>query len=211
MKLPLKNDLEGYIRPLVKNNVYNAFKKVDRKLFVPKKWENLAYSDNSISLDGHSSISQPTLVAEMIDLLDLKGNERVLEIGTASGYSAAILSLCCKEVDTIEIDPSLSKSARERLSSLGFKNIEVYTGDGSLGLADKAPFDAIVVTAAVSEIPKTLVEPMKEGGRIVVPVQIKGSDLQELILGIKEKGRLATKSITIVKFVPLVDFYPPRE
>ena len=136
------------------NPVFKAFKKVDRKLFVPKRWEIYAYSDSAIPLNGESSISQPTLVAEMIDLLDLKGEERVLEIGTASGYSAAILSYCCKEVDTVEIDSSLASSVKERLMRLGFDNITVHLGDGSECLSSKAPFDAIIVTAAVSKIPK---------------------------------------------------------
>jgi len=157
--------------------VCEAFKKVDRKLFVPRQFVDFAYLDEAISLDKSSSISQPSLVADMINLLELKGRERVLEIGTASGYSAAILSLCTREVDT---------------------------GDGSAGLPSKAPFDGIVVAAAAKEIPKALIDQLKEGGRIVIPIQIEGSDMQELVLGTKRKNHLTTKPITVVKFVPLV-------
>lgn len=197
--------LEDYVSSQIKSDlVKKAFKKVDRKLFVPKQWVNQAYSDSPIPLDGNSSISQPSLVAQMIDLLELTGKEHVLEIGTASGYSVAILSLCCKEVDTIEIDPELAKNARKRLKSLGFNNITVHTGDGSLGLASKAPFDGIVVTAAAKEIPKPLINQLKEGKRIVVPIRMEESDMQELFVCLKLNNRLIKKPITPVRFVPLV-------
>ena len=199
-----KENLEEHIRPHVKNNVYEAFKKVDRRLFVPEKWANYAYSDNAIPLNADSSISQPSLVVEMIDLLELRGKEHVLEVGTASGYSAAILSLCSQKVDTIEIDSDLARKAKEKLKSLGFNNITVHTGDGSKGFPSEAPFEAIVVTAATREIPKALIDQLKERGRIVIPIQIEGSDLQELVLGIKKNNFFVTKPITIVKFVPLV-------
>ena len=205
MILSSKEQLENHVCSELKNDlVCEAFKKVDRKLFVPEQFVNFAYLDEAISLDEGSSISQPSLVAEMIDLFELTGKEHVLEIGTASGYSAAILSLCCRTVDTIEIDPKLAETAKKRLADLGFKNITVNAGDGSTGLLSKSPFDAIVVTAAVKEIPKALINQLNEGGRIVVPVQIEEADLQELVLGIKRKDRLITKPITTVKFVPLV-------
>ncbi|MCL5435414.1 MAG: protein-L-isoaspartate(D-aspartate) O-methyltransferase [Patescibacteria group bacterium] len=185
--------------------VDKAFKKVDRKLFAPKEYADLAYSDSAIPLGGGSSISQPSLVAEMIELLSLTGKEHVLEIGTASGYSAAILSYCCQKVDTIEINPRLAKTAKARLKALGYKNITVHTGDGALGLSAKAPFDAIVVTAAVEQIPKALTKQLKNGGRIVVPVGgTNASDMQQLVVGLKKGGKLITKLITTVRFVPLV-------
>ncbi len=200
-----KELLDEKIRLEVGNNrVFKAFKKVDRKLFVPKRWESYAYSDSAIPLDGESSISQPSLVAQMIDLLDLIGKERVLEIGTASGYSAAILSYCCKEVDTVEIDSSLASSAKERLMRLGFDNVTVHTGDGSLGLASRAPFDAIIVTAAAKEVPQALIDQLKNGGRIVIPLETQDSSSQELVFGLKKKDRLITEPVTIVRFVPLV-------
>jgi len=185
--------------------VCKAFKKVDRKLFAPEKWSEHAYSDNAIPLDNHSSISQPSLVAQMIDLLELTGGEHVLEIGTASGYSAAILSFCCKEVDTIEIDSELASSAKKRLMSLGFDNVKVHIGDGSLGIPSKAPFDAIVVTAAAQEFPKVLIDQLKEGGRMVIPIQMEESDMQELFVCLKVNNRLIKKPITAVKFVPLIE------
>lgn len=185
--------------------VNKAFNKVDRKLFVPRQYASLAYLDSPIPLGGGSFISQPSLVAEMIDLLELTGKEHVLEIGTASGYSAAILSYCCKRVDTIEINPSLAEKAKKRLQELGYKNITVHTGDGALGLSTEAPFDAIVVTAAVKQIPGALIEQLKNGGKIVVPVGgVNASDMQQLVVGLKKDNKLITKSIGTVKFVPLM-------
>ncbi len=189
---------------MIESLVNKAFKKVDRKLFAPKEYANLVYSDVPIPLDGDSSISQPSLVAEMIEFLRLTGKEHVLEIGTASGYSAAILSCCCKKVDTIEINPRLAKTAKKRLKALGYKNITVHTGDGTLGLPAKAPFDAIVVTAAAKEIPNALVEQLALGGRIVIPVGDVNSEMQQLIVGIKTKNKLLTKQVASVRFVPLV-------
>ncbi len=190
----------------IKNKlVCEAFKKVDRKLFVPEKWAYYAYLDSAILLSVNSSMSQPSLVAEMINLLELGGNEHVLEIGTASGYSAAILSLCCKKVDTIEIDPELGKSAKERLKLLGFKNVSVHIGDGSLGLPQKAPFDAIVVTAAAQKVPQALIDQLKEGGRMAIPIQMEDSDMQELFVCLKVNNRLIKKPVISVRFVPLVE------
>jgi protein-L-isoaspartate(D-aspartate) O-methyltransferase len=141
----------------------------------------------------------------MIELLELTGREHVFEIGTASGYSAAILSYCCKKVDTMEINPNLAKKAKARLKTLGYDNIAVYTGNGALGLSAEAPFDAIVVTAAAEKIPAALIEQLKNGGRIIIPVGgINESDTQQLILGIKKGNKLITKSVDTVKFVPLV-------
>jgi len=189
----------------MKQNLVNkAFRKVDRKLFAPKEYQGLTYSDTPIPLDGDSSISQPSLVAEMIELLKLTGKESVLEIGTASGYSAAILSYCCRKVDTVEINPRLAKAAKVRLKALGYKNIVVHIGDGTLGLPAKAPFDAIVVTAAAREIPNALVEQLAIGGRIVIPVGDINSEMQQLIVGIKTKNKLLTKQVASVRFVPLV-------
>lgn len=188
--------------PQIKNKlVCEAFKKVDRKLFVPEKWANYAYLDSAIPLNMNSSMSQPTLVAQMIDLLDLTGEEHVLEIGTASGYSAAILSLCCKKVDTIEIDSKLAKTAIKRLES--FDNISVHIGDGSLGLSQEAPFDAILVTAAAKEVPQALIDHLKEGGKIVIPIQMKEPDMQELFICLKLNNKLIKKPIIPVRFVPL--------
>ncbi len=184
--------------------VNRAFKKVDRKLFVPKQYAGVAYSDTPIPLGGGSFISQPSLVAEMIELLELTGKEHVLEIGTASGYSTAILSYCCRKEDTIEINPRLAKTAKVRLKALGYKNITVHAGNGTFGLPAKAPFDAIIVTAAAKEIPNALVEQLAVGGRIVIPVEDVNSEMQQLIVGIKTKNRLLTKQVASVRFVPLI-------
>lgn len=202
MILSSRKNLEDYVCPQIKNKlVCEAFKKVDRKLFVPEKWANYAYLDSAIPLNMNSSMSQPTLVAQMIDLLDLTGEEHVLEIGTASGYSAAILSLCCKKVDTIEIDSKLAKTAIKRLES--FDNISVHIGDGSLGLSQEAPFDAILVTAAAKEVPQALIDHLKEGGKIVIPIQMKEPDMQELFICLKLNNKLIKKPIIPVRFVPL--------
>ena len=205
MILSSRKQLENYVCLQTNKLVCQAFKKVDRKLFVPSRWINYAYSDSAIPLDGDSSISQPSLVAQMIDLLDLTGKERVLEIGTASGYSTAILSLCCKKVDTIEIDPELGENAKGRLKLLGFKNVSVHIGDGSLGIPSKAPFDAIVVTAAAQEVPQPLIDQLKEGGRMVIPIQMEEPDMQELFVCLKLNDRLIKKPIIPVRFVPLVE------
>lgn len=205
MILSSRKNLEHQIYSQIGNPlVYKAVKKVDRKLFVPKKWEKYAYNDNAITLDKNSSISQPSLVAKMIDLLKLTGNENVLEIGTGSGYSAAILSFCSREVNTIEIDPDLAGSAKKRLEFLKLKNVSFHVGDGSVGLESSAPYDCIIVNAVVKEIPKALIDQLKEGGRIVIPIQMKEPDIQELFVCLKLNNKLIKKSVTPVSFVPLV-------
>jgi protein-L-isoaspartate(D-aspartate) O-methyltransferase len=198
----LKRKLEKLVRPFVREKVFKAFKRVDRKLFVPEKFADLAYLDQAISLDVNTSISQPSLVAKMIDLLELKGDEKVLEIGTGSGYSSAILSLCCKEVQTIEIDRDLAEMARKRLEN--YENIVVYTGDGVKGLATKAPFDAIMVNATVRKIPQALIDQLNERGRMTVPIEGKELDSQILYVCQKNNKKLIKKSVTFVRFVPLV-------
>lgn len=185
-----KTFLKG-IMPFARNPiVHAAFERVDHYDFVPTGQEYLAYSVRGIiPLGQESSISMPSLTAVMIDNLDLTGSERVLEIGTASGYSAALLSCCAKEVFTVEYNERLVLSAQERLRNLGYNNIEVYVGDGALGRPEKAPFDAILVTAGARRIPRALRDQLAEGGRIVLPV---GSDRRNLwlIKAEKREGRL---------------------
>jgi len=137
----------------------------------------------------------------MTELLELKGKEKVLEIGTGSGYQAAILAELAKEVYTIEIIEELARQAEKRLSDLGYKNIKVKVGDGYLGWPEFSPFDAIVVTCAPEEIPPALIEQLKEGGRMVIPV---GDFFQELKLVTKKEGKVLVKSITPVSFVPMI-------
>jgi protein-L-isoaspartate(D-aspartate) O-methyltransferase len=180
--------------------VLSALLKVERHLFVPEEHLNSAYSDQPLPIGEGQTISQPYIVALMTELLELKGEEKVLEIGTGSGYQAAILGELAKEVYTIEIIESLASLAKKRLSEFGYQNIKVKAGDGYLGWPEAAPFDAIIITAAPDHIPKPLIEQLKEGGRMVVPV---GTYTQELKKIIKRSGKIETTDIIPVVFVPM--------
>ena len=144
--------------------------KVERHRFVPEPLQDQAYGDHPLPIGEGQTISQPYIVALMTELLDLKGGEMVLEIGTGSGYQAAVLAELAKKVYTIEIIETLARSAKERLQQLGYGNIEVKAGDGYRGWPEAAPFDAIIVTAAPDHIPQPLIDQLKEGGRMVLPV-----------------------------------------
>jgi protein-L-isoaspartate(D-aspartate) O-methyltransferase len=180
--------------------VLSAMLKVERHLFVPKGYQSSAYSDQPFPIGEGQTISQPYIVALMTELLDLKGEEKVLEIGTGSGYQAAILAELAKEVYTIEIIEALATSAKNLLLNLGYQNIHVKAGDGYLGWPEGAPFDAIMVTCAPDHIPKPLLEQLKEGGRLVVPV---GAYSQELKKIVKRSGKIETTDIIPVIFVPM--------
>jgi protein-L-isoaspartate(D-aspartate) O-methyltransferase len=174
--------------------------KVERHRFVPEKYLDSAYSDQPLPIGEGQTISQPYVVALMTELLELRGNEKVLEIGTGSGYQAAILAELAKEVYTIEIIEALASPARERLSALGYQNVQVKAGDGYLGWPEAAPFDAIIVTAAPDHIPKPLTDHLPEGGRMVVPV---GTFTQELKKIVKKSGKMETIDVIPVLFVPM--------
>ncbi len=178
-----------------------AMRKVERHRFVPQKYQGLAYNDFPLPIGGDQTISQPYIVALMTELLRLSGDERVLEIGTGSGYQAAILAELAKEVYTIEILEPLAKSAETRLKDLGYKNIKVKCGDGYLGWEEFAPFDGIIVTCAPPYVPEPLIEQLAEGGRMVIPV---GEYYQELKLLTKKKGKIQEQSIIPVRFVPMI-------
>lgn len=180
--------------------VLSALRKVERHRFVPEEYLNSAYSDQPLPIGLGQTISQPYIVALMTELLQLKGDEKVLEIGTGSGYQAAILGELAKEVYTIEIVESFASMAKNRLADLGYQNIKVKAGDGYLGWPEAAPFDAIIVTAAPDHIPKPLIEQLREGGRMVVPV---GAYTQELKKIIKRSGKIETTDIIPVVFVPM--------
>jgi protein-L-isoaspartate(D-aspartate) O-methyltransferase len=180
--------------------VLSALRKVERDRFVPEEYLSSAYSDQPLPIGEGQTISQPYIVALMTELLDLKGDEKVLEIGTGSGYQAAILAELAKEVYTIEIIESLASMAGKRLLALGYKNIKVKAGDGYSGWPEAAPFDAIIVTAAPDHIPKPLIEQLKEGGRMVVPV---GTYAQELKKIVKRSGKIETTDVIPVVFVPM--------
>lgn len=180
--------------------VLSAMLKVERHLFVPKEYQSLAYNDQPLPIGEGQTISQPYIVALMTELLELKGEEKVLEVGTGSGYQAAILAELAKEVYTIEIIETLANSAKKLLTELGYKNIFVKTGDGYLGWPEASPFDAIIVTCAPDHIPKPLLDQLKEGGRLVIPV---GTYSQELKKITKHHGLFETKDILPVIFVPM--------
>jgi protein-L-isoaspartate(D-aspartate) O-methyltransferase len=180
--------------------VLSAMLKVERHLFVPKEFQNSAYSDQPLPIGEGQTISQPYIVALMTELLELKGGERVLEVGTGSGYQAAILAELAAEVYTIEIVEKLASSAQKVLLELGYQNIKVKAGDGYLGWPEAAPFDAILITCAPDHIPKPLLDQLKEGGRMVVPV---GTYSQELKKIVKKSGKIETTDIIPVIFVPM--------
>lgn len=185
----------------VKNErVLSAMLKVERHRFIPKENESQAYADQPLPIGEGQTISQPYIVALMTELLDLKGEETVLEVGTGSGYQAAILAELAREVYTIEIVEPLASSSKALLFELGYRNIHVKAGDGYLGWPDVAPFDAIIVTCAPDHIPTPLLEQLKEGGRLVVPV---GTHSQELKRIVKRSGKIETTDVISVIFVPM--------
>ncbi len=198
-----KNMVDTQIRErgVKDSRVLSAMLNVPRHKFVPENLEGLAYLDRPLPIGYEQTISQPYIVALMTELSALKGNEKVLEIGTGSGYQAAVLSLLSNQVYSIEILKPLAESASVKLKQLGYENVKVKHGDGYQGWAEYAPFDVIVVTAAPEKIPPKLIEQLKEGGRMVLPV---GSIYQELKLVVKEKGRIKVKDIIPVRFVPMV-------
>jgi len=181
--------------------VLKAMRKVPRHEFVPSYLKGVAYSDRPLPIGEGQTISQPYIVAFMTEYLALKGGEKVLEIGTGSGYQAAILGEIVKEVYTIEIVSSLGLAAEKKLKKAGYKNIHVKIGDGYLGWPDKAPFDGIILTAAPNHIPQPLVDQLKPGGRMILPL---GDRYQELVLIIKLlDGTVRKKSVLPVIFVPM--------
>jgi protein-L-isoaspartate(D-aspartate) O-methyltransferase len=178
-----------------------ALRKVPRHLFVPESVVKDAYEDRPLPIGYGQTISQPYIVAYMTEIVKPTPDHRVLEIGTGSGYQAAVLAEVVKEVYTIEIVDSLGNQARNRLSKLNYKKVTVRTGDGYYGWKEKSPFDAIVVTAAAEHIPPPLIEQLKEGGRMIIPI---GSPfrVQQLMLVEKKAGKTRTTSIMPVRFVP---------
>jgi len=197
----IKYDIEA--RGIKDKKVLSAMLKVKRHLFVDPSLMEKAYNDHPLPIGEGQTISQPYIVALMTEVLSLKGDERVLEIGTGSGYQAAILAEIVKEVYTIEVNKNIYEMASKRLKELGYKNIKTKYGDGYQGWSEYAPFDAIMVTAAARHIPSPLIEQLREGGRLVIPL---GSTIfhQNLTLITKEKGRIITKEICGVRFVPMI-------
>ena len=187
-------------RGIEDERVIEAMLKVERRLFVPKEYRIEAYEDTPLPIGYSQTISQPYIVALMTELSKIDSTSIVLEIGTGSGYQAAILAEIADFVFTIEIIPPLAERAKKLLDSLGYDNIELRCGDGFHGWPEKAPFDAIVVTAAPARIPEPLLSQLADGGRLVVPL---GERQQELEVITFSGGRVSEKSVLPVRFVPM--------
>ncbi len=199
-KRMIEDDLKG--RDIIDENVLNIMAKVPRHKFVPENLIERAYDDNPLPIGYGQTISQPYIVALMTQSLDLKPEDKVLEIGTGSGYQAAVLAEIVSEVYTIEIIKELAESAEERLKNMGYKNIKVKNADGYFGWEEYAKFDKIIITAAANHIPPPLLEQLKDGGKLIIPL---GSTLrfQTLTLVTKKDNDTETEFITGVRFVPM--------
>lgn len=190
-------------RGITNQKVLSAMRKVERHLFVPPAQISDAYGDYPVPIGYEQTISQPYIVAFMTDILDVRKDTKVLEVGTGSGYQAAILGEICDSVFTIEIIKPLAEKAKETLNSLGYRNVHVKIGDGYKGWQEYAPYDAIIVTCSPSHVPQPLTDQLAEGGKMVIPVGKTFN--QELVLLVKNKGKLKQQAILPVRFVPMVD------
>lgn len=189
-------------RDIVEGSVLRALRKVPRHFFVPEKYRAEAYSDTPLPIGEGQTISQPYMVAFMTQALRLKGSDKVLEIGTGSGYQAAVLAELVDSVYTIEIVEPLGEAAAKRLQALGYENIQVRIGDGYHGWPRQAPFDAIIVTAGAEALPQPLVDQLAEGGRMVIPVGPHQGVRDLVLLRKKRNGKLVRESLMPVRFVP---------
>lgn len=189
-------------RGIKDRRVLDAMRKIPRHLFMDEAMWHKAYDDMALPISEGQTISQPYMVAVMTELLELKGDEKVLEIGTGSGYQTAILAELSGEVYTIERLESLSDKAGETLRGLGYQNIHLSTGDGTLGKSEDAPFDRILITAGTPELPGPLIGQLSEGGIILAPVGDRFS--QQLVKAVKQAGKLLKEYHTPCMFVPLV-------
>jgi protein-L-isoaspartate(D-aspartate) O-methyltransferase len=184
--------------------VMRAIASVPREQFIPGHLRRVAYVNEPLPIGGGQTISQPYIVALMTDLLDPEPEDVVLDVGTGSGYQAAVLSLLVRQVYGIELLEELATTAAERLRRLGYTNVEVRPGDGNAGWAEHAPFDGILVAAAAPQVPPALVEQLRPGGRMVIPVGRRGGDQNLLRIVKDETGRVRERSVLPVAFVPLV-------
>jgi protein-L-isoaspartate(D-aspartate) O-methyltransferase len=191
-------------RGITDPRILAAFRDVPREAFVPEALAAEAYADRPLPIGDGQTISQPYIVAVMVQALGLRGHERVLDVGTGSGYAAAILGKLVREVDSIERIDGLAQTARERLAKLGASNVRVFCGDGTLGLAQFAPFDAIVLAATGPRVPEALLEQLAIGGRLVMPVGNAGST-QSLVRVTRDSAiRYTEDFLADVVFVPLI-------
>jgi protein-L-isoaspartate(D-aspartate) O-methyltransferase len=196
-------------RDRLQERVLEAVRRVNRSLFVPEDSISYAWENRPLSIGYGQTISQPFIVALMTDLLDLQPSDRVLELGTGSGYQAAVLALLVAEVRTIEIVPELATSAAERLASLGYDNVHVRAGDGWHGWPEAAPFDAIIVTAVAETTPPKLLEQLTVGGRMVIPIGPEQGE-QNLTVIEKTTDGITSRSVLAVRFVPLTRMDEPQ-
>ncbi len=192
-------------RGIKDRRVLEAMKDIPRHFFVPASLKERAYDDTPLAIGEGQTISQPYMVALMTELLNLKGDEKVLEVGTGSGYQAAILARLARFVYTVERIPRLASEAKKRLEDLGITNVEVVVGDGSRGLPQHSPYQGIIVTAGAPRVPNVLIEQLAEGGRLVIPVG--SSSLQILTVVEKKEDEVITREEGSCIFVPLVGKY----
>ena len=190
-------------RGVTDRRVLDAFRSVPREVFVPPNLRASAYDDTPLPLLRGQTISQPFIVALMTELLQLEGDEKVLEIGTGSGYQTAILAKLAKIVYSAEVEPELANTARERLESLGITNVVLGAGNGVELFREHAPFDAILSAAAPEYLPETLVDQLAEGGRCIIPVG--AADVQHLWFIERKGGHISRRRLEAVRFVPLRD------
>jgi protein-L-isoaspartate(D-aspartate) O-methyltransferase len=197
----IQNDIKG--RGVKDKKVLDAMARIPRHLFVEERLRERAYADYPLPIGDGQTISQPYVVALMTEALRLRPGDRVLEIGTGSGYQAAVLAEIVKDVYTIEIRKSLADMAEKRFRELGYKNVKVKYADGYLGWEEYAPFDAIIITASANHIPPPLIRQIKEGGRLIIPL---GNTVyyQTLTLLTKKKGDLDVEQMGSVAFVPMI-------
>jgi len=182
--------------------VLDVMGRVPREVFVPERHRSFAYADNALPVEHGQSISQPYMVALMTQALELQGDERVLEIGTGTGYQAAVLAALCADVYSVERIAELAEAARARLDELGIANVEITVGDGTLGWPEHAPYDGIIVTAGAPDAPRTLLDQLADGGRLVIPVGDRFS--QMLRAYTKRADGIREQDLCACKFVPLV-------
>ena len=192
-------------RGIKDRRVLDAMRQVPRHLFIPKDTRDLAYCDGPLPIGQGQTISQPYIVALMTELLELTGQEKVLELGTGSGYQAAILSRLVRQVYSVERHAALAEQAEKVFAQLDYDNIVISVGDGTLGWPEHSPYEAIIVTAAAPDVPQPLMEQLADGGRLVAPV---GSRWSQVLAKVKRQGETLTKEhLTAVAFVPLVGKY----
>jgi protein-L-isoaspartate(D-aspartate) O-methyltransferase len=188
-------------RGISSERVLSAIRNIPRELFVSEDLRDRAYLDQPLPIGFNQTISQPYIVAYMTEQLQVEDSDRVLEVGTGSGYQTAVLAQLARSVHSVEVNLSLLDSAVKRLLSLGCENVKLKHGDGALGWPEEAPFDKVIITAAASEIPSAITSQIREGGKLIAPQGAQGD--QTLILARMEKGVLLTKPMLSVRFVPL--------